>query len=63
MKTKSESLSELVASVRQRRKAAGAAPAIKSGWQAAFGSVKDDELFREAARLGEAYRKRENQRG
>ena len=36
--------------------------ALKSGWKEAFGIVPDDALFREAARLGEQWRQKENER-
>jgi hypothetical protein len=62
MITKPEKLAEVVSAVRLRRKAQAAASPAKSGWKTAFGSVKDGDLFREAARLGDAYRKRENQK-
>jgi hypothetical protein len=37
-------------------------PVAKSTWREAFGAMKDDELSREAARLGAAWRARENKR-
>ncbi|MFN0076357.1 MAG: hypothetical protein ACKVY0_07775 [Prosthecobacter sp.] len=64
MKTKNEpveALETLVTSVRARRAAQGK-PLPKSNWTAVAGTVKDDALFREAARLGEAWRKAENAR-
>ena len=37
-------------------------PVAKSTWREAFGAMKDDELSREAARLGAEWRARENKR-
>lgn len=37
-------------------------PAAKSDWSEAFGAMKDDDLSRAAARLGAAWRTRENKR-
>ena len=34
-------------------------PVAKTTWREAFGTMPDDELSREAARLGEAWRKSE----
>jgi hypothetical protein len=62
MAAKSESLEERIAQIRARRAAQALSAPAKAGWKAAFGAVKDDELFREAARLGEEWRKQENQR-
>jgi|GEM_PF-1073707 len=64
MKTKSkpvEALKALVASVRARRLAQKKA-LPKSGWKTVAGTMKDDALFREAVRLGDAWRKVENAR-
>jgi hypothetical protein len=53
-------IESVVAEVRARR--AGRPMALKSGWKEAFGTVPDDALFREAARLGEQWRQKENER-
>ena len=37
-------------------------PVAKPTWRDAFGAMKDDEISREAARLGAEYRAQENQR-
>ena len=37
-------------------------PEANSSWRDAFGSMKDDELSREATRLGAEWRATENQR-
>ena len=60
MKTKTESLEELIAKVRSRRAERGATALPKSGWRAVAGTVQDNALFREAARLGEEWRKTQN---
>jgi hypothetical protein len=41
---------------------AKAKPVAKPTWHEAFGAMQDDELSREAARLGAAWRARENKR-
>ena len=63
MKTDVENLAlrDVIARVRERRKARPA-PLPKSGWLKVAGTVKDDELFREAARRGEEWRKVANER-
>jgi hypothetical protein len=40
-----------------------ARPVAKSTWKEAFGMMKDDEISREAARLGAEWRAQENARG
>ncbi len=62
MIAKAESIEALVAEVRAKRAREGAAPLPKSGWKAVAGTVTDDALFREASRLGEEWRKSENER-
>lgn len=62
MKIKMEPVEELIARVRARREAAGANPLPKSGWRSVAGTLKDDALSREAARLGAEWRKAENKR-
>lgn len=62
VKTKADSLEELLAEVRARREAKGRVSLPQSGWRKVAGTVKDDELFREAARLGEIWRGCENER-
>ena len=37
-------------------------PVAKPTWREAFGTMKDDEMSREAARLGAEYRAQENLR-
>ena len=61
MKTKTESLEELIAKVRTRRAERGGESLPKSGWKAVAGTVQDNALYREAARLGEVWRKAQNQ--
>lgn len=62
MKVETQStLASTIAAARGRR-AASQKTLPKSGWRAVAGTVDDDELFREAARLGEAWRKAANQR-
>jgi hypothetical protein len=57
-----KSLEDTLATVRSRRaKKTGKTPP-KSGWKAVAGTVSDDPLFREAARLGEEWRKAANTR-
>jgi len=60
MKTEMQSLEELIAKVRSRRASRGEIPLPKSGWKDVAGTVQDNALFREAARLGEAWRKSQN---
>ncbi|MBX7209983.1 MAG: hypothetical protein K1X78_16820 [Verrucomicrobiaceae bacterium] len=62
MKTQTEPVERLIATVRARRAAAGARPLPKSGWKAVAGTVKDDAFFREAGRLGDEWRMAENKR-
>ncbi len=63
MKTKSESsILAAVAAVRATRAKRGAAPLPKSGWREVAGTMKDDEVFREAARLGDEWRREANSR-
>lgn len=62
MTTETQTLEELVAQVRAKRAAQVVAPVVKSDWQSAFGSVPDGKLFREAAKLGDEWRKQENER-
>ena len=40
-----------------------AKPVAKPTWREAFGTMKDDEISREAARLGAEWRASENARG
>lgn len=63
MKTKSEtSILDTIAAVKAGRAARGAAPLPKSGWRTVAGTVPDDALSREAARLGDEWRKAANTR-
>lgn len=62
MTTETLPLETLVSQIRERRARQAVAAPVKSNWQEAFGTAKDDELSREAARLGEEWRKQENQR-
>lgn len=62
MTTETQSIEALIADVRAKRAERGTPPLPKSGWKAVAGTVTDDELFREAARLGEEWRKSENER-
>jgi len=55
-------LLERISAVRARRAANAPANLPPSGWRQVAGTVEDDELFREAARLGETWRKEQNQR-
>lgn len=57
-------LEQIVTDMERRLKAleARTTPVAKSTWRDAFGAMKDDELSREAARLGAAWRARENKR-
>lgn len=55
-----QKLAELTA--RMERVEAKLAPAAKPTWREAFGAMKDDELSREAARLGAEWRAEENRR-
>ena len=50
-------LKQRVAKLEARQK-----PVAKPTWREAFGAMKDDEMSREAARLGAEYRAQENQR-
>ena len=50
-------LKERVAKLETRQK-----PVAKPTWREACGAMKDDEMSREAARLGAEYRAQENQR-
>ena len=61
VKTETSKIEELVAEVRSNRARRGAAPLPKSGWKAVAGTVADDALYREAARLGEEWRKAANE--
>ena len=57
-------IEEELAELRQRvkRLEARVRPVAKSTWSEAFGAMKEDELSREAARLGAEWREQENQR-
>ena len=59
--TRTKTLQEVIAEVRKRR-AAQPKPVPKPNWREAFGAVSDDELSREAAKLGAEWRAKENQR-
>ena len=62
MITETLPLENLVTQIRERRAKQVVSPPVKSNWQEAYGTAKDDELSREAARLGEEWRKQENKR-
>ena len=55
-------LFEHIAAIRARRAARGRERMPESGWEAIAGTVKDDEHFREVARLGEVWRQEQNER-
>ena len=61
MTTKTEPLEELITRVRAERAARGV-KLPKSGWEAVAGTMEDTALFREAARLGDEWRKAENKK-
>lgn len=63
VKTQTSDVEKLVARVRARRVEQGLTSQVQSNWREAYGTVKDDALFREAARLGEQWRNKENERG
>jgi hypothetical protein len=54
-------LVDTIAAVRARRAAGNARPLPKSGWREVAGTVRDDALYREAARLGEEWRQSDRQ--
>lgn len=59
-----EVLEQLLADLAQRvaRLEARVKPVAKPTWIEAFGAMKDDEISREAARLGAEWRAEENKR-
>ena len=59
-----ELLEQEIADLKKRleRLEAKVKPVAKPTWRDAFGAMKDDEISREAARLGAEYRAQENQR-
>ena len=60
MKTVSQPIAEALTSIRSRHQANGPRKLPKSGWREVAGSMRDDEVFREAARLGEEWRQNAN---
>ncbi len=61
MNGEEKSVEVLLENARTKREASPAAKP-KANWLAVFGKVPDDELSREAARLGEQWRAQENLR-